>query len=75
MRVYFWDEGLDYSMNTFYKDIYTKRRYFKDLKNQLQEAYELFRNSRYGKIIQKITNEETKYMDDEETEKFVRITC
>lgn len=71
LRGYYWNEGLDTSIQTLYKWIYTQRRRYKAEKNPIESIYKLIMNSSYGKTIQKDIDTKTKYMNDDEARKFL----
>lgn len=48
---YYWNEGMDYSANDLYKEIYNKRCDLKEEHNPLQHIYKLIMNRSYGKTI------------------------
>ena len=71
LRGYYWNEGKDYSIQPFIKEIYKKRAVFKFVKDPVQEIYKLIMNSAYGKTLQKFIETETKIVPDYEKDSFM----
>ena len=53
LRGYYWNEGKDYTIQSFIKNIYKMRGLFKLIDEPINEMYKLILNSIYGKTIQK----------------------
>ena len=71
LRGYYWNEGKDYTIQSFIKEIYKKRAVFKSVKDPIQEIYKLIMNSAYGKTLQKFIETETKVVSNYEKEAFI----
>ena len=72
LRGYYWNEGKDYSIQKFIKNIYRKRGVYKLIKEPINEMYKLIMNSAYGKTIQKFIKTTTKLIQADKIEDFVR---
>ena len=71
LRGYYWNEGKDYSIQKFIKNIYRKRGIYKLIKEPVNEMYKLIMNSAYGKTIQKFINTTTKIISAEKFNAYV----
>ena len=70
-RGYYWNEGKDYSIQRFIKNIYRKRGLYKLIKEPINEMYKLIMNSSYGKTIQKFIKTTTKIISAEKINEYV----
>ena len=71
IRGYYWNNGVDTSIQKFMKSIYDMRRHYKKEGNPLQEIYKLIMNSSYGKTIQKFKDTKIRIVDNENVNKFI----
>ena len=60
-RGYYWDEGVDTSINEVIEHVFRSRRELQDKGNPLEQIFKLIMNSSYGKTIQKPIEEELVY--------------
>ena len=72
IRGYYWDEGVDTTIQGVITNIYEQRRKYKKEKNPLQEILKLIMNSAYGKTIQKFITTEIKFVPEDEAENWWR---
>ena len=57
---YYFNEGFNDTINSFIKELYTKRKEEKKKGNKIEKVYKLLMNSCYGKTLLKPIEEETK---------------
>lgn len=66
IRGYYFDEGLNTTINNVIKKIFNERVNLKKNKNPAEIVYKLIMNSGYGKSIMKEIENETKYFNNED---------
>ena len=71
VRGYYWSDRRDHTIRKVIKQVYDKRRELKKEGNPLQETYKLIMNSGYGKCIQAPIDEEIKYINYDESFRYI----
>ena len=66
----FWSEGTNDSIQKIIRDVYKKRREYKNQGNPIQEIFKLVMNSAYGKTIQKFIDSQIRVINEENEEAF-----
>ena len=67
---YYWNQGVDTTMQTVIRNVFNRRIALKKAGNPLQEVYKLIMNSSYGKTIQKFVENEIVYKSGKAADRF-----
>ena len=71
IRGYYWDGKRDYRVQQVIKELFNKRKMYKEQHNNLQQIYKLTMNSCYGKNLEHPVDKDYKYLHEgDELDKF-----